>query len=57
MPKSPPNKSLQPTGAAIPVLRGMKVLQAAPAAELWRSGLERSHRGKPWSGNRPTINQ
>jgi len=31
------NQPLQPTGAAIPVLRDMTVLQAAPAAELGRS--------------------
>jgi hypothetical protein len=32
----PPNETLQPTGAAIPVLRDTKVLPAAPAAELFR---------------------
>jgi len=37
MPKSPPNKALQQTGAAILVPRGIESLQAAPAAELRRS--------------------
>ena len=29
-----PNQTLQPTGAAIPVSHGSKLLEAAPAAEL-----------------------
>jgi hypothetical protein len=32
-----PNQALHLTGAAIPVFRGITVLQAAPAGELGRS--------------------
>src|SRR2546428_13510769 len=34
---APPNQALHLSGAAIPVSRDMKVLQAAPACELGRS--------------------
>ena len=32
-----PNETLHATGAALLVRRAIKVLQAAPAGELWRS--------------------
>src|SRR3954467_9932755 len=40
MARPKPNKRMKPTGAAILVSRGMKVLQAAPAAYPYRSAAE-----------------